>query len=106
MENNKILEAARKNKNRGQEYENKETMRGNLLGSAVAIVVGLILFLIEYFLKDSINVSLIAVGMTAACVQYLYEGIKNKKTHLVIIGCVDALIVFFSILLFVMQVIS
>lgn len=105
MDKNKILEAARNNKNRGQEYENRESVRSNLLGSAVAIVLGVILFLIEYFANDSVNVSLIAIGMTAACVQSLYDGIRNKKVYLIIIGCVESLIVIFALLIFLTKVV-
>ena len=106
MDNKTILEAAKNNIGRGQEYENKESVRSSLLGSAIAVVIGVILFLIEYFAKDSINVSLIAVGMTAACVQSLYEGIKTKKTYLIVVGCVESLIVIFALLVFLAQVVS
>lgn len=105
MEKNKILEAARNNKNKGQEYENKESVRSSLFGAAASIVVGIILFLVEYFVKDSVNISLIAVGMTMVSVQSLYEGIKNKKIYLIILGIIQALIVIFSILLFIKQVV-
>lgn len=105
MDNKSILEAARNNKGRGQEYEHRESARSSLLGSAIAIMLGMVLFLIEYFVKDSINVSLIAVGMTAACVQSLYEGIKTKKIYLTVIGCVEAIIVVFSVLLFLAEVV-
>ncbi len=106
MDNKTILEVARSNKTRGQEYENKASVRSNLLGSAIALIVGVILFLVEYFVKNSINVSLIAVGMTAACVQSLYEGIKTKRIYLIIIGCVEAIIVLFALLIFIAQVVS
>ena len=106
MEKNLILEAARKNKNRGQEYENKESVRSNLLSSLIAIMIGIALFLVEYFVKHSINVSLIVVGMTAACVQSLYEGIKTKKVYLIIIGCVESIIVILALFVFIAQVVS
>ena len=35
MNNEKILEAARKNKNRGKEFEQKESTRSSLLGTLV-----------------------------------------------------------------------
>ena len=106
MEKNLILEAARKNKNRGQEYENKESVRSNLLSSLIAIMIGIALVLVEYFVKQSINVSLIVVGMTAACVQSLYEGIKTKKVYLIIIGCVESIIVILALFVFIAQVVS
>ena len=106
MEKNKILEAARNNKSRGCEYESKESMRSSILGSIIAMLVGIVLFMVEYFVKDTVNISLIAVGMTAACVQALYEGIKSKKIYLIVIGGIDTLIVLFSILVFIAQVVS
>ena len=106
MDNKSILEVARNNKTRGQEYENKESVRSSLLGSAISILIGIILFLIEFFVKGSINISLIAVGMTAACVQSLYEGIKNKKSYLIVIGCLESVIVVLALLVFFAQVVS
>ena len=105
MDNNKILEMARKNKRRGREYESNQSIRSNLLGSAIAMVVGIILFLIEYFVKDSVNISLITVAMVALCVEFLYEGIKTKKLYLIAMGIIEAIIAVLSILVFVVQVI-
>lgn len=106
MEKNRILEAARKNKNRGQEYENKESVRSDLLAFLIAIMIGIVLFLVEYFVKHSINISLIVVAMTAACVQALYEGIKMKKVYLIIIGCVESIIVVVALFMFIAQVVA
>lgn len=106
MNNEKILESARKNKNRGREYENKAATRSSLLGTFVALLVGIGLFLLEYFINDSANVGLIAVGMTASGVQSLYEGIKVKKLYLTIFGIIQMLIALFAILVFIGQVVS
>ena len=106
MDKNSILEAARNNKTRGQEYENKESIRSSLLGSAIAVFSGIILFLVEYFIKNSINVSMIAVCMIAASVQYLYDGIKTQKAYMIIIGAIEAIIALFAIIVFIGQVIS
>lgn len=106
MDKEKILAAARNEKHRGKEFENKETTRSGLLGSAIAMLVGLVLFLLEYFLKDSVNIGLIAVGMTATGVDALYEGIKLKRHHMTIIGIFQMLIAFFAILLFIAKVVA
>ena len=54
-----------------------------LLGTLVALLVGIGLFLLEYFINNSVNVGFIAVGMTASGVQSLYEGLKAVSyTHL------------------------
>ena len=103
-ENEKVQ--ARNNNNRGHEYENKEFVRSNLVGTAFAIFVGIILFLIEYFALDSINVSMIAVGMPAASVQSLYEGFRSKKAYLIVIGFIEIFIAVFAILIFMAQVIA
>ena len=105
MNSEKILEAARKNKTRGQEFENEESDRGNLLGTFVTILVGTILFLLEYYICKSINIGLVAVGMTFVGTQSLYEGTRIKKIHLIIMGAIASLIAIIAILAFIGQVI-
>ena len=106
MDKNKILEAARKNKSKGCEYENKESIRSSLLGAIIALFVGIALFMFELFAKKSVNFSLITVAMTAICVQYLYEGIKNKKMQLIAFGGFCTLTVIVSFFIFIAQVVS
>ena len=106
MDREKILAAARNEKYRGKEFENKETTRSGLLGSAIAMLVGLVLFLLEYFLKNSVNIGLIAVGMTATGVDALYEGIKLKRYYMTVIGIIQILIALFAILLFIAKVVA
>lgn len=103
MDTEKILETARKSKSRGMEYENKETTRSSMLGSFIALLVGISLFLVEYFVMNSVNVGMIAVGMTAASVQSLYEGIKLKKLYLIVFGIIQVIITIFAILIFIRQ---
>jgi hypothetical protein len=105
MNNEKILEAARKNKNRSKEFEQKESTRSSLLGTLVALLVGIGLFLLEYFINNSVNIGLIAVGMTASGVQSLYEGLKVRKLSLTVIGAIQTLIALIAILAFVGQVV-
>ena len=105
MDKEKILAAARNEKYRGKEFENEETARSGLLGGAIALLVGVALFLLEYFLKDSVNVDLIAVGMTAAGVDSFYEGIRLKRHYMTAIGISQMLIALCAILVFVGQVV-
>lgn len=106
MDKETILAAARSDKYRGQEFENKETTRSGLLGSAIALLVGVALFLLEYFVNDSVNVGLIAVGMTAAGVDSFYEGIKLKRHYMTVIGVIQMLAAIFAILVFIAKVVS
>lgn len=105
MNNEKILEAARNNKNRGKEFEQKESTRSSLLGTLIALLVGIGLFLLEYFVNNSVNIGLIAIGMTSFGVQSLYEGIKIKKSYLILIGAIQTSIALIAILAFVAQVV-
>ena len=102
---NKILAMAQNDKYRGKEFENKKTTRSGLLGSAIALFVGAALFLLEYFLKGSINVGLIAVGMTAVGVDSLYEGIKLRRHYKTAFGVAQILLAILFILAFVAKVV-
>lgn len=106
MDKEKILAAARNEKSKGKEYENKQATRSSLLGSAIAVLVGISLFLLEYFIKDSVNVGLIAVGMSAVGAQSLFEGIKVKKPFLIVSGFIQSVIALLAIVLFIEQVVA
>lgn len=105
MEKDKILAAARTDKNKGKEYEHKQSIRGSLLSVACAVFVGIGLFLLEYLVKGTLNFGLIAVGMTAGGAQYLYEGITVKKVSLIVIGAIHSIVALFCILVFIGQVV-
>lgn len=106
MDKERILAAARNEKYRGQEYENKECARSSMLSILVALIVGFVLFLLEYFIKGTVNTGLIAVGLTAAGVDSLYEGVKLNKVYLKIAGAIQLFIAVAAILAFVGQVIT
>ena len=101
MDRAKILEAARENRGRGKEYENRESVRGSLLGLVVAFAISACLFLAELFVKSEINTSLITVIMAAMGVQSLYEGVRVKKFWLSAIGLVALLIATVAALAFI-----
>lgn len=105
MDKEKILAAARNDKYRGQEYENKESTRGSLLSVFVTLIVGSLLFLLEFLVNKSINLGLIALVFTTAGVDSLYEGIKLKRHHATIVGILMSLCAIVAILCFVEQVV-
>ncbi len=100
MKNDEILSAAQKEKT-GGEYENKISMKSSLFGTLISIFVLLALLLLEYFIKDTLDFGLIAVGMTMGGAQSLYEGAKAKKKYLIVIGIVWSIIAVFSIFVFI-----
>lgn len=104
MNNEKVLEAAQKN-NRGKEFEQRASTHGSLLGALVALLVGIGLFLLEYIINKSVNIGFIAIGMTAAGVQSLYDGIKVRKLYLIVLGIIQTLIALIFIFVFVGQVV-
>ena len=97
MERDEILSAAKKDK-QGKESERAEEKRSSLLGAFAALVVGIILLCLEYIKKGSINWSVLAAMMTAVAVQSLYEGIKLKRIHWIILGVLQAIIALFAFL--------
>lgn len=105
MDREKILAAARKDKHRGQEYENKEALRSSALSCFITLFVAVGLYLLEYFIKGSMNVGLIAVWLTPVGVDYLYEGIRLKQPRKTIIGVFLTLGAVIAILFFVGQVV-
>lgn len=106
LNKNEILKAARAEKTKGKEYEDRVGIKSSVVGLLAALIVGIILFLVEYFVKKTWNIALVAVFMTAAGVQMLYEGIRIKSVWRVIIGIVQVLIALFFTLGFIGQVIS
>ena len=106
MDRENILAKARSDKNRGKEYENKQSMRGGLLGAYLAVLLGLALSFVEYFAKGTLNFGLIAVGATALGVQYLFEGITIKKVYLIIAGIIYFVLAIFLVLVFISQVVA
>lgn len=106
MDKEKILEAARRNKYRGEEYENEQGALSSMLSVFVAVTVGVTLFLLEYYTQGTFNTGLIAIVATVAGVDALYEGIKLKKHWLTIIGTLSGLTAIIAIACFVGQVVQ
>ena len=98
MDNKTILEAARNNGDRGNEYELKENIRASMISTVVLLVVGMILFAIEYYVKGVLNVSLIILGVTVIGTDMLYRGITFKKLWRIILGSVLLLIALIMII--------
>ncbi len=106
MEKEKILELAKKDNKRACEYENHESIKSLLLGNIITVVLGIILFFSEYLTNKHVNVSLIVLALSIMGVQPLYEGCKTKKVRLIIWGILNLIFMFFSLLIFILQVIK
>ena len=106
MDKESILAAARSDTYRGQEYERKESVRSNLLSSAIALIVAGILLIIEFWATKRWNLSLIIIILIFAGVDSLYEGIRFKKGRTITIGTIQLLGAVFFTLLFVCQVVA
>ncbi len=98
MDNKTILEAARNNGDRGNEYELKENIRASMISTVVLLVVGMMLFAIEYYVKGVLNVSLIILGVTVIGTDMFYRGITFKKLWRMILGSVLLLIALIMII--------
>ena len=105
MNKEEILAAARKNKQRGCEFENRVSTKGNLLGFLVSLILSVFLFFIEFFLDGTANWGLVSVVMTASGVQSLFEGIKMGKKYSLIIGILMLVLAVVSVIFFIKQVV-
>lgn len=106
MNKEQILNAARNEKYRGKEYENKEEIRSSALGYAITLVLGFLMALIEYFAQGRIHFGMISLGAVAVGVDNIYLGIKMKKYGKVAWGSVMLLFAAICILIFIVQVVS
>ena len=91
MNKDEILKAAQSN-NKGNEYENKTVIKSNILSALSALVVGAILFFLEYWKTKSLNWGIAAIVLTACATQSLYEGIKLKRILWIVIGVIQAVL--------------
>lgn len=105
MERDKILEAARKQKGRGREFEEAQYSKSTSFSAVGALIVGMALCLVEFFAKGTVNFGLVAVGVTASGIDLLYQGIKLKRVVFIILGAVELLGMVLAILIFVGQVV-
>ena len=106
MDKEKILNAARNEKYRGREYENKEEFRSTALGYAITLALGVGLTLVEYIVKGYIHFGMLSLGAVAVGVDNLYLGFKMKKYGKVAWG---AMMLFFAavfVMLYFVQVIT
>ena len=92
MDKKSILEAARKNGDRGNEFELRENIGASVVSAISMLAVGMLLFLIEYFMMGVPNVSLIILGVTAIAADTLYKGIVFKKYWRIVLGSSLALV--------------
>ena len=105
MDKKKILEAARKNRERGKEFEKEEISRSNAIGLGITMLIAGGLLLFELFIKGTFNWGIAALGLTAMGVQSLLEGIKLRRLPITMVGIVASVMALFAILIFVWQVI-
>ena len=81
-----ILEAARKEPEKGYEKENREMTRGFMLTTFAALVLGMGFFLFEVIAKRTVNTGWLSVGFGAAAVQLIYEGVNLNTVWKIVLG--------------------
>ena len=103
MERKKILEAAREESRRGEEFENKVVQNGAIVGFLVSMAVGTALFLLESFVKGTFNTAVYVVILSALGCNKIYGGVKLKHTLQLIIGIVYSVIAVIFAVLYLMR---
>ena len=101
MNRDEILAAAREKGIKNQEYENHTLIKSGNIATAIGMIIGAILFLVELFVDKNINMALATVIFSIAATQSIYEGIKLHKKICLIVGCFIAVLAMLSLLLFV-----
>ena len=104
MNKEQILNAAKKNELKANEYETTESVRSSLLGMIIAIVVGSVFFLIELCVGKSVNVSLISVVSALMGIQWLRDGIKLRRIHLIAAGIVFLVVALITFIVVIVEV--
>ena len=105
MNKEDILAAARKNGAGMGEYEKQTLLRGDNLSAVIGMLLGMILFVVEWIVKGEINVGLAAMLFTISATQSIYEGIKLQKKICVIVGVFIAIIALLSLVLFALMMV-
>lgn len=101
MNREDILAAARENGMKNEEYEKHTLLRGDNLSAAIGMLLGMILFLAEWFVKKEMNIGLATMFFTMSAIQTIYEGVKLHKKICIIVGIFIAVLAVLSLLLFI-----
>ena len=101
MNREDILAAARENGMKNEEYEKHTLLRGDNLSAAIGMLLGIILFLVEWYVKKEMNIGLATMFFTMSAIQTIYEGVKLRKNICIMVGFFISLIAALLLLLFV-----
>ena len=100
MNREDILSAARENGMKNQEYEKQTLLRGDIISVVIGMLLGVILFIIEWIVKKEMNIGLTTTIFSMSAVQFIYEGIILHKKVYFSIGVFMAILAVLSLLLF------
>lgn len=105
MDKSKILERARQEKRKGQEYEHREMMKNSNWSLLVGVIAAAIMMLIEYLNQGTVNSPLIVMVSAMAGVMNFLDGIKVKKKVLIILGILESVLAIFFFVYFLSRVV-
>ena len=92
MDTKKILELARKDKKKGQEFENKVFVKGCGYSVAITAIISVCMIITEFLTRQTVHFGLVALAFFIVSVPALYEGIKSKKVISLIGGIMMSVI--------------
>ena len=101
MDKKTILEAARNNGERGNEYEREKSTKLLLISVLITIFVGIFLFAYDCFVKGHVNISLMVLGLSMCATDFLHEGIVFKQVGKIISGIVLAILALLCLMIWV-----
>ena len=105
MNREDILAAARENGNKTGEYEKQTLLRGDNIASVAGMLLGIILLLVELWIKKEVNMALASVIFTISSIQSIYEGIKLHKKLCIAVGIFVGVCGIFALVIFALMMV-
>lgn len=103
MERNEILAAAQQEKVKGEEYENHQALKSGAWNAFFAVILAGVLILVEYVIKNTINLPLMVLLFGVTGTSNLWNGKKFKKIIPFLFGCVELLAALAFLIAFIGQ---
>ena len=100
----KILELARQNSNRGKEYDNAIVLRGDNIAVIAGALLGIIIVIIKLFAYKEFDLGMCTVLFAITGIQFANIGIRLRKIPSICLGVFESVMAVITLVLFLMGV--
>lgn len=106
MNREDILKVVQEEKSEAGEYEKLIARKSIMYGAAFGVALCTIMVIAELFILKKMDYGKPTILFAISGYANLYEGIKNKRKKMIIIGVIDIVVTLFGLLLFVGELIA